>query len=144
MRLLLSIRLSCPDCRPNTERLTSFDLKLIAHVESSFICQTSVPARTNVDPGWIRIDQVGCTNSISSIVNTHSGPSQARNRASIASTDIITLEPSRDVGLFLQSHLLHQLLSAAIRVRPLPIAIIVCYEVLAILCYIYYKLEIAM
>lgn len=98
--------------------LTSFCFKLPAHIKPPLIRQVPIPARPDVNAGWIRIDQVGCANPIASIVDAHAGPSQPRNGTSVASTNIVAGVSTRDVGFLLYGHLSHQLLGATIRVSP--------------------------
>jgi hypothetical protein len=100
-------RIDTEEGRRETEILTSFCFELPAHMKPPLVRQVSIPARPDVDARGIRIDQVGCANSVAGIVDTHAGPSQARNRASVAGTDIVAGESARDVGLFFECHLSH-------------------------------------
>lgn len=89
--------------------LTSFRLELLAHGQTSLIREILIPARAHMDAGRIRAGHIGAPDAVASILETHAGPSQARDAAGVSAADIAaTGEATCDVDFLLQRHLAHE------------------------------------
>ena len=74
-------------------------------MEPPLLVQLPVPTGTSMVRRRIRVDQLSSADTISGVMDTHARPVETWHRARVTSADVVSLEPPRDVDLFLEGHL---------------------------------------